>query len=90
MVPDLFYKNVSESLYIGCIGTGPSPAGGQWCPAPHLESVRPHVTFDPSVAAYIQYCIVKMWPPFWFLAPLLLHLSDRPAWVPYYPGTLDV
>jgi len=43
---------------------------------PHLRSVPPHFTFGPPVATYIQYCILKMWPPllvfdpsFWFLAP---------------------
>jgi len=29
----------------------------------------PHFTFGPPVAAYIQYCILNMWPPFWFLSP---------------------
>ena len=43
------------------IVTGPSPAGGQWCPAHHLKSEPPHFTFGPPVAAYIQYCILKMW-----------------------------
>jgi len=66
--------------------TGSSPAGGQWCPAPHLKSVPPHSTFGPPVAAYIQYCILKMWSPFCFFAPpsgfwhqLLLNLGDGPA-----------
>ena len=36
----------------------------------YLKSVPPHFTFGPPVAAYIQYCILKMWPLFWFLAPL--------------------
>ena len=41
----------------------------------HLKLVSPHFTFGPPVAAYIQYCILKMWSPlltfgpsFWFLA----------------------
>ena len=34
----------------------------QWCPAPYLKSVPPHFTFGPPVAAYIQYCISKIWP----------------------------
>ena len=29
----------------------------------------PYFTFGPLVAAYIQYSIFKMRPPFWFLAP---------------------
>ena len=60
--------------------------GGRWCPAPHLKSVLHHFRFGPPVAAYIQYCILKMWPPllffgpsFWFLAPLLLHPGDGSA-----------
>jgi len=53
--------------------------GGQWCPAPHLKSVNPHFMFCPLVAAYIQYSIFKMWPPFWFLAPLLLYPGNGPA-----------
>jgi len=59
---------------------------GQWCQPPHLKSVPPHFTFGPPVAAYIQHCILKIWPPllvfgpsFWFLPPLLLHPGDRPA-----------
>jgi len=60
---------------------------GQWCPAPPFEIGAPHFTFGPPVATYIQYCILKMWPPllvfgpsFWFLAPLLLHLGDGPEY----------
>ena len=41
---------------------GSSPAGGQWCPAPHF-------TFGPLVAAYIQYSVLKMWPPSGFCPP---------------------
>jgi len=51
-----------------------------------LKSVPPHFTFGPPVAAYVQYCILKMWPPlldfgpsFWFLAPLLLNPGDGPG-----------
>ena len=50
--------------------------GGQWCPAPPLfEICTPHFTFGPPVAAYIQYCILKMcnpllvFSPSWFLPP---------------------
>jgi len=42
----------------------------QWCPAPPFEICAPHFTLGPLFAAYIQYSILKMWPPFWFLAPL--------------------
>jgi len=66
--------------------TGSSPAGGQWCPAPHLKSVSPISRMGPPVAAYIQYCIWKMWSPLlvfgpsiWFLAPLLLNPGDGPV-----------
>ena len=52
----------------------------------HLKSVPPHFTFGPPVVVYIQYCILKMWPPFWFLAPLfgswpllLLNPGDGPG-----------
>ena len=48
-------------------------SGEQWRPAPHF-------TFGPTVAAYIQYCILKMCPPpsgFW--PPLLLNPGDGPA-----------
>jgi len=38
--------------------------------------VHPHFTFDPLVAAYIQYSNLKMCPPFCFLAPLLLNPGD--------------
>jgi len=52
---------------------------------PHLKSVPPYFMFGSPVAAYIQYCIFKMWPPLlvfgpsWFLAPLLLHPGDGPG-----------
>jgi len=42
---------------------------GAVVPAPHLKPVPPHFTFGPLVATYIQYCILKMWPPFWFFLP---------------------
>jgi len=55
---------------------GPSPAGGPVVPGPPF-----HVW--PPVAAYVQYCIWKVWPPLlvfgpsiWFLAPLLLNPGD--------------
>jgi len=60
-------------------GQGRRQLGGQWCPAPHFKSVPPHFTFGSPVAAYIQYCILKMRPPFWFLAPLLLNPGDGPG-----------
>jgi len=41
---------------------------------PDLKSVPPHFTFGPPFATYIQYCIFKMWHPFWFW-PLLLVLA---------------
>ena len=54
---------------------------------PPLEICAPHFPFGPLVAAYIQYSILKMWPPFWFLAPptgfwppLLLNPGDGPAY----------
>ena len=43
--------------------------GGSGARSPYLKSVPPHFTFGFPVATYIQYCIFKMWPPFWFLAP---------------------
>jgi len=45
----------------------------------HIKSVSPHFMFGPSVAAYIQYCILKMCPPFWFLTPCLLNPGDGPV-----------
>jgi len=57
---------------------GPSPAGDQWCPAPQLKSVLPHFTFGPPVATYIQYCILKMLPPFLVFGPPAAK-SWRPA-----------
>ena len=53
--------------------------GDQWCPAPHLKSVPPHFAFGPPVVTYIQYCILKRGPPFWFLAPPAAK-SWRRAW----------
>jgi len=61
-------------------------SGGQWCPARPFEIGVPHFTFGRPVAAYIQYCILKMCPPllvfgpsFCFLAPLLVNPGDEPA-----------
>jgi len=55
-------------------------------PVPPFEIDAPPFTFGPPVAEYIQYCNLKMWPPFWFLAPpsgfwpaLLLNPGDGPA-----------
>jgi len=66
-----------------CDCQGRRQRGGQWCPAHPFEICAPHFTFGPLVAAYIQYSILKMWPPllvfgpsFWFLAPLLLNPGD--------------
>jgi len=80
------YKN-SQGEFHMFSHTGSSPAGGgQWCPAPPFEIGAPHFRFSPLVAAYIQYCILKMWPPFCFFSPssgfwhqLLLNLGDGPA-----------
>jgi len=52
---------------------------GAW--APHLKSVPLHFTFGPPVAAYIQYCILNMCPPFWFLSPPLLNPGDGPGYI---------
>jgi len=52
---------------------------GAW--PPHLKSVPHHLTFGPPVAAYFQYCILKMWPPLlvfgpsWFWPPCCLILA---------------
>ena len=50
---------------------------------PPFEIGTLHFTFGPPVAAYIQYCILKISLPFWFWAPpsgfwppLLLHPGD--------------
>jgi len=59
--------------------------GGPVVPAPPFEIRAPHFMFGPPVASYIQYHILKMWPPYWFLAspsgfwpPLLLNPGDGP------------
>ena len=81
------WQKLSTTAWEETRPTGPSPAGGSVVPGPpHLKSVPPNFTFGPPVAAYIQYCIFKMWPPllvfgpsFWFLAPLLLNPGDGPG-----------
>ena len=62
-------QNFECNVNRGYCATGPSPAGGSGARSPHLKSMLPHFTFGPPVATYIQYCILKMCPPFWFLAP---------------------
>jgi len=49
---------------------------------PRLKSVPPHFTFGPPVAAYIQYCILKMWPPLLVFAPPAV-TSWRRSWLLY-------
>ena len=58
---------------------GPSPAGEPVVPGPPIWYRCPHFTFGPPVATYIQYCILKMWSPFWFLVPPAAK-SWRRAW----------
>jgi len=47
-------------------------SGGPVVPGPPFEIGAPHFTFGPPVAAYIQYCILKMCPP------MLLNPGDGP------------
>jgi len=65
--------------------SGPSPV----VLGPLFEICAPHFTFDPLVAAYIQYSIFNMWPPilvygpsFWFFVPPAAK-SWRRAWPNY-------
>jgi len=57
-------------------GSGARPPIWNWCPPFHVW---------PPVATYIQYCILKMWPPLlafgpsWFLPTLLLNTGDGPV-----------
>jgi len=69
-------RNKISLLYHYYCESGRRQRGGQWCPVPPFEIGAPHFMFGPPVAAYIQYCILKMWPPllvfgpsFSFLAP---------------------
>ena len=61
-------------------GQGRRQQGASGARPSHLKSVPPHFTFGPPVAAYIQYCILKMCSPFCFLAPPAA-TSWRRAWV---------
>ena len=58
-----------EALNRSCLSPGPSPAGGQWCPAPPFEiGALPFHIWIPG--CYIHPILYfKMWHPFWFLAP---------------------
>jgi len=69
-------------LDIPAIRPGPSPAGGPVVTGPPFEIGSPPFHVWPLIATYIQHCILKMWPPFWFLAPLLLNPGGGPAYVP--------
>jgi len=71
--------------------------GGPVVPDPPFEIGAPHFTFGLPVAADIQYCIWKIWPPLLFLAPLLLNPGDGPdhsiLWASAFrtePGVYDV
>jgi len=47
---------------------------------PHLISAPPHFMFGSPIAAYIQYCILKMWTPLVvFGPPLLQNPGDGPG-----------
>ena len=81
---NLLHVNSSQQSYRGSVivfvtASGPSPAWGPVVPGPPIWNRCPHFTFGPPVATYIQYCILKMWPPFWFLAPSAAK-SWRRAW----------
>jgi len=66
---------------------GTSPAGGAMVPGPPFEiGAPPFHVWPPPVAAYTQYCILKMWPPrlvfglsFLVFGPLLLNPGDGPG-----------
>ena len=65
---------------------GPSPAGGQWRPAPPFEIGAPpfHVwlpgcCIHPILYFKIVAPLLVFGPSFWFLPPLLLHPGDGPA-----------
>ena len=59
---------------------------GAVVPGPPFEIGSPHFSFGPPLTAYIQYYILKIWPPllafgpsFCYLAPLLLNPGDGPG-----------
>jgi len=69
-MPNPFINNICAVLaFQYSMVSGSSPAGGPVVPGPPFEIGDPHFTFGLTVAEYIQYCILKMWPPFWYLAP---------------------
>ena len=90
------FLNEYQMLMSPAIQSGSSSAGGgSGARPPYLKSVPPHFRFGPPVAAYIQYCILKMCPSFWFLAPfvflvpLLLNPGDGPYPIQFFSkGTL--
>ena len=63
------YKNSHGDNSIRSTRQGRRLRGDSGARPPYLKSVPPHFTFGPPVAAFIQYCIVKMWTPFCFFAP---------------------
>jgi len=62
--------------------SGMSPAGGQWCSAPHLKSVPPHSRLAPWLLPTSNTVFLKCGRPFWFLAPPGA-ISWRRAWAVY-------
>jgi len=38
-----------RNVLIQTLHSGPSPVGGQWCPAPHLKYMPPNFMFDPRL-----------------------------------------
>jgi len=76
-------------MYDYLVTQGCRQRGGQWCSASPFEIGAPHFAFGPPVAAYIQYCILKMWPPFWVLAPPASKSRRRACCHVVAPATLQ-
>jgi len=58
-----------SSCVLGRLPAGPSPAGEPVVPGPPFKICAPPFHVWPPVVAYIQYCILSMCPPLWFLVP---------------------
>ena len=54
--------NCPYDSFAGLVLCRADASGGAVVPGPAFKIGAPHFTSGPPVAAYIQYCILKMWP----------------------------
>ena len=75
----IFTKNQKNDFVSMCCTQGRRQRGSSGARPPHLKSVPPYFTFGPLVAPYIQYSVLKMWPPLLVFGPSIWFLTNSAA-----------